>query len=272
LRFHGVNEYFEDLVASIDTPIISRLEISFFNQLVFDVSQFIQWVGHSKALSPYSQSSLLFSTCYASVTLYKSPVIKSKSIRDELLSIFMWCSGLDWQTSSLMQICTQFSPSSNVEWLELDRDMLGSSYSEDEDDVDSAQWLELFHSFIAVQSLEIARRDGLDTHIVPALQELTGERVMEVLPALRSLSFGRHNKDVETMWKDLRPFITARQLANHPCWRCNPKRLAALINRTTLARVDISLLIRDRITANEKSVDTLTKKQNVLGDTRLIVH
>ena len=75
------------------------------------------------------------------------------------------------------------------------------------------QWIELFRPFIAMKNLDIGPR--LDEHIVSALQELTGDRVMEVLPALGSLSFQGPKMD----WlkrKALEQFVIARRLANHP--------------------------------------------------------
>jgi hypothetical protein len=52
-------------------------------------------------------------------------------------------------------------------------------------DIENSQWLELFDTFPAVKYLFIRRK--IAPHIVPALQELVGERVTEVLPALQTL-------------------------------------------------------------------------------------
>jgi hypothetical protein len=82
--------------------------------------------------------------------------------------------------------------------------------------MDHMQWLELFHPFVAVQNLAIAPR--LAVHVAPALRELTGGRVMEVLPELRRLSClpKRGSVNARSLRRALKPFITARQLANHP--------------------------------------------------------
>ena len=52
-------------------------------------------------------------------------------------------------------------------------------------DMEDPHWLVLFLLFTAVQTLRISRE--LQPLIVLVLQELTGERAMEVLPALDSL-------------------------------------------------------------------------------------
>jgi len=55
----------------------------------------------------------------------------------------------------------------------------------------------------------------LTPSIAPALQELVGERVTEVLPALQSL-FLRGSHPSGPVRKAIRKFVTARQLAGHP--------------------------------------------------------
>ena len=45
LIFEGVNEYFEGLVARIDTPVIRKLEITFFHRHFYDFSQLSQFIG-----------------------------------------------------------------------------------------------------------------------------------------------------------------------------------------------------------------------------------
>ena len=63
-----------------------------------------------------------------------------------------------------------------------------------------------------MQSLHIL---GLDELIAPALQELTEVRVMEVLPALRSL-FVTDRDPSRSVRQAIEPFITARHLSNQP--------------------------------------------------------
>jgi hypothetical protein len=213
LEFRGVSEYLEDLVARIDTPVLTSVIVSFFNQLVFDVSQFAHFVGRTESLGSFKRAELSFEYRTANVTLHRDPP-KGRYIRENgVLSIDISCHAFDWQTSGLTHICTQLSPSfSSVEWLELNSTILRPLHLEDSPDC--TQWLALFHQFIAVQSLDI---DGLDMHITLALQELTGHRVMEVLPALRNLSFLTPSIYDNSVQEALQPFITARQLVSHPC-------------------------------------------------------
>jgi hypothetical protein len=98
-------------------------------------------------------------------------------------NIYVRCDTFDWKISFLVQICSQLFPLlPNVERLDIECEDIGPLNWQD--DVDHTQWLEFFRPYIAVQILHLLGLDGL---IAPTLQELTGVRVMEVLPALRSL-------------------------------------------------------------------------------------
>jgi hypothetical protein len=204
-EFHGDSEYFEDLVALIDTPSISSVNTKFFNRLVFDNPQFFQFIGRTKVLRSFERANLFLSKSMAEISL-NNDHIHSPVNPEAYLHIHISCDALDWRVSGLTQICEQFSTFlSNVEecsvrWTQRWTRPLG-------DDMDHTQWLELFRPFTSVQSLELL--PGLGPFIAPALNELTGGRVMEVLPALCTLSVLGHEDLFE-------PFITARRLANHP--------------------------------------------------------
>ena len=84
---------------------------------------------------------------------------------------------------------------------------------EDDPDMDPLQWLELFRLLIAVQSLYVSER--LVYRVAAALKEVMGEMAIEVLPALRSLSF--EGLEPSGLVQDaIKSFVTARQLTDHP--------------------------------------------------------
>jgi hypothetical protein len=202
-EFHGDSEYFEDLVARIDAPSITSCETKFFNRLVFDNPQFLQFVGRTKVLGSFKQAKLSLNKRMVEVFL-QNDRLHSPVNPDAKLHIHILCDVLDWQVSGLAQICEQFSTFlSNVERLDMNRNLAQSH----EDDMDHTQWLELFRPFTSVQTLVIS--SGLDSLIAAALKELTGDSVMEALPALRTLSVSDPNILFE-------PFITARGLSGHP--------------------------------------------------------
>ena len=82
-----------------------------------------------------------------------------------------------------------------------------------QDDTESSQWLEIFRPFTNVTSLYISRQFA--PHIVSALQELVGERVTEVLPALRTL-FIQEMVPSRPVQEGIGQFVAARQLSGHP--------------------------------------------------------
>jgi hypothetical protein len=79
--------------------------------------------------------------------------------------------------------------------------------------MDSSLWLELFHLFIAVQSLYVTKE--LVPPIAAALQELGEGRTMEVLPALRNLFF-EGLQPAGPVQKAMQSFVASRQLSDHP--------------------------------------------------------
>jgi hypothetical protein len=208
LEFHGANTYFEDLVARIDAPSIRLLKTVLFNQLVFDNPQLLQFLGRIKEVGSFKRANLLLDKSMAKILLYDdlldSPV---NEVYDAYLHIHILCDALDWQVSGLAQICAEFSTFlSSVEQCNVERTRNLTPVPPE--DMDHTQWQELFRPFTSVRSLEIS--PGLEGLIAPALQELTGDRVMEVLPLLRTLSFSRLDSEPKSP-NPFELFITARQ-------------------------------------------------------------
>ena len=97
------------------------------------------------------------------------------------------CRQSDWQPSSLAQICSTSFPRTLIPAVEHHYIHRGAWPPNWQDDIEISQWLELLHPFTAVKDLYIS--EGLIPHIAPALKELVGERVSELLPALQTLFF-----------------------------------------------------------------------------------
>ncbi|KAH9970596.1 hypothetical protein BGW80DRAFT_1253890 [Lactifluus volemus] len=204
--FHGVSEYLEDLMAQIDAPLLRVAQIRFFNQLVFGIQQLPRFIGHAPAFMSCNMATMYFS--------YRSVEISLSSTRpSEYLTFEISCGGVDWQVSSMAQICNQLSfLLSGIEQLKIYRkpDMPASTFQVDMDDT---QWLELFHPFTALQTLGIY--GPLQSLIVSALQGLGEELAMEVLPALENPHLERYRASGSEQ-EDIKPFIIARQRSAHP--------------------------------------------------------
>jgi hypothetical protein len=207
LRFTGVTEYLEDLVARIDSPLLDCLEIVLFHQLIFDAPRLIQFISRTPKLEVHDRARVDFSDLYVTVTF-------PKTSSDYHLALKILCRQSEWQLSSMAQTCTSLFPRSFIDMAErLTIREVSDSTLEWQDDIEDNQWLELLHPFTAVKDLCLSKEFA--PRIAPALQELAGGRTTEVLPALQALfleelpSSGRFEEAIGK-------FVAARQLSNQP--------------------------------------------------------
>src|SRR6266850_2222614 len=205
LCFWGVSEYFEDFVAQIDTPLLNDLDITFFMDLIFEIPRLRHFVGRAERLKPFDQAVMEFSDRAIWI-----------SDTDGFLYRFrleIRCERPDWQLSSMVQIFGQQLPLlSHVEQLEIFQPSYAHMQWIDNPDMDSSLWLELFHLFIALQSLYVSAK--LVAPVAAALQELTEGRTMEVLRALHSL-FLEELEPSGPVPEGIKSFVAARQLSGH---------------------------------------------------------
>jgi len=82
-----------------------------------------------------------------------------------------------------------------------------------QDDIENGQWLEFFCPFTAVKDLYPSRK--FVPPITPALQELVGERTMEVPPVLQRL-FLEELHPSAPVEEAIEQFVAVRQLSGHP--------------------------------------------------------
>jgi hypothetical protein len=119
---------------------------------------------------------------------------------------------MDWQISSLAQVCsTSFPPLPTLE--RLDIRIYRNLLLEWQDDMEDTQWLDILHPFTSVKDLVLSEDSVPFT--APALQELSGGRVTEVLPALEHLFF-TWPMPTGPVEEAIRKFIAARQLSGCP--------------------------------------------------------
>ena len=201
----GVSEYFEDFLAQIDTPLLNGLDITFFMDLRFDIPQLRHFIGRAERLKRLTQAVMEFSDqaiCVGDSQGFARP-----------FSLQILCERADWQLSSMVQIFGQQLPLlSHVEQLDISQDCLSNIEWTDNPDMDSTLWLESFRLFVAVHSLRVSEK--LVPPVAAALRELTGERTMEVFPALQSLSLEGLGSSGPVP-EGIRSFVAARQLSDH---------------------------------------------------------
>jgi hypothetical protein len=205
LEFRGVSEYSEDLVARLDAPLLRRLNIALFHQLIFDTPQLTQFISRTPKFKACDEARVDLFDQLVSIRL-------SSQASDGALDLQILCRQSDWQLSSLAQVCSSSFPQALIPMVEHLYIQSGFGYSLWQDDMENSQWLELFHSFTGVKDLYISFEFA--PRIVPALQEL-GERVTEVLPALQTV-FLEEPLPSGPAQEIIAQFVAARQLAGHP--------------------------------------------------------
>jgi hypothetical protein len=207
LSFRGVSEYLEDFVARIDSPLLDRLDIALFHQLIFDTPQLTQFISRTLTLQVHGRARVDFSDLRVRITF-------PNTSSSHHLTLAILCNQPDWQLSSMAQICTALFPRSFIHVVERlsIRERIYSKL-EWQDDIDDSQWLELLHPFTGVQDLYLSKEFA--PRIAPSLQELVGGRTAEVLPALQSIFLEEHHPS-GPVEEAIEKFVAARQLSNHP--------------------------------------------------------
>ncbi|KAH9059930.1 hypothetical protein EDB87DRAFT_1831801 [Lactarius vividus] len=172
LKFRGSSNYLDSLVARIDAPCLGDIEIKFFTQLTYDVSQLGQFFDRIETQKSYHRTDVLTSKRAVSISFTKrgSPT---------QLRLEISCRQSDWQLSCMAQICNHLPAS-----------LLGvgdigintTRPSSGKVDVDCELWLELVRSFRHAKRLFVAGK--LATDIVRALRSADGGPVT-VLPVLQ---------------------------------------------------------------------------------------
>ena len=201
--FKGVSEYLEDLVACIDTPQLNDLDIMLFNDIIFDMPQFVQFINRTPTLVALEKAHIVFWEGYTN-TKFSSQTSGYRKFEVQVL-----CRGLHWQVSSLEQLCTSCLPS-----LSMLQDLYIYQFVADwKDTVEKSLWLELLHPFTAVKSLYLSKK--LAPLIAPALQELIEGRMTVVLPALENI-FLEGFESSGPVHEGIGQFVAARQSAGHP--------------------------------------------------------
>jgi hypothetical protein len=211
LEFHGASEYFEDLVARINTPAIISVETRFFNPIEFDIPYFLQFIGRTQIPGSFEEAELCLSDVSVYIHVGHRDPLGGNRFRTTL-PITILCPMLNRQVGHLAQICGKISPFlSNVKRLLIRTSYFDTKNGVPSDWKDYPHWLEIFHSFSALQHVRISPKLG--EIIASALLELTGERVMDTLPMLRHLYLDPRSASIR---QAIEPFISSRQRCNHP--------------------------------------------------------
>jgi len=204
----------EDLLARIDAPLIYDLDITFFMDLEFDVPQLYRLIDHAEAFNAFDQARVLILNRAIQLNLYSRT---GKVDHRTQLKLQINCEKLDYQLSSLAQICSSSFPlvsaMENLHIREGDNRLVSPPLAVD---METSQWLEILDPFTALKNLHLT--ETIAARVCSALQELSGERVTEVLPTLQGLFITHLSSDSlpEGLRKAIKTFVAARRRSGHP--------------------------------------------------------
>jgi len=203
--FKGDSEYFEDIIGQIDTPLLDQVDLTFFNQLIFDTPLLRDFLGRTETFKASHRAHLGFSYNDVKVRLYR---------RDEthdhcILSLAILCIPIDWQLSALAQVCSSvLSPLPALGCLDIE-----TYRGICQDDAENTQWCEMLRPFTSVKGL--APCINVFPFVVQVLEDLAGESGTDMLPTLQNI-YLEDPSPSEPLRKAIGKFIAARQLSNCP--------------------------------------------------------
>ncbi|KAH9981807.1 hypothetical protein BJV74DRAFT_853656 [Russula compacta] len=206
--FRGVSAYLEALLPRMTTPLLDRLQISFFNQLTFSLPHLLQFISTKENLR-FRRAHFYLSPLSFTMVVYPHPGANMHTLWMQVL-----CTHIDWQVASAAQnydaLRTAFSA---VDHITLDGGAFPLLEDWQKNAVDRTRWRELLRSFGNVKTLCVVDRD-LASRVSNSLRPDDEESPMELLPELKELEYeyfaSGDGGDVFTS------FIDSREKAGHP--------------------------------------------------------
>ena len=205
LRYRGTSMYLDRFVARIDGPSLGVMVITFFGQPTMDASHLGQFIERSETLRSLDRADVQTSARAISVCYSKPGTLTQLNFQ------ISW-KHLDWQLSSLTQICEHFPPIlRHVHDLHINSNR---SLSENAD-VDRQQWRDLMHAFGGTKDFHVGAHT---TDILWALFSANNasQSGTTVLPALRNLRVTEYISILGPLLEAKESFITSRELSGCP--------------------------------------------------------
>jgi hypothetical protein len=199
--FKGNSKYLDDFVSRIDAPLLEKLNIVFFNLLVFDIPQLHRFISRTATFKAPDRVEIVFDTFGVEVGLFRR-----KGTTDyKVLRLRISCESPDRQLSSLAQVCnSSLPPLPTLESLCIHE---GQYFRPQwHNNMEHAQWLELLRPFSSVKDLILS--ENLVQLVAPALREIIGTAV---LPVLQNVFLEGHQLSGPVQ-EAIGQFLTARDL------------------------------------------------------------
>ena len=200
--FAGVTEYLEEFVTRIDAPQLVEMHMKFYNQIGFDGQRLAEFIHQTPTLRAHNEAYVQFGDYYASIELRSWP---------KVLEIGTLYVEPDLQLLFLSQVHNSpLPPPSTVENLYIRRDFGCLEPVWKNDIIEKTQWSQLLLPFTAVKNLYLTNEFA--PLVGAALQDLIGDKMVEVLPNLENIFVER----LEPFQENFGQFVARRQLSDHP--------------------------------------------------------
>jgi hypothetical protein len=204
-RYQGISKYLDTLVARIEAPCLRNIDITYFSQTNWDVSQLGLFINRMETWTSPLQADIVLAERAISVTFTEPGADALTRLRIQIS-----CEQLDWQLSSISQICDQFSSFLfSVKDLRIKSVRLPSL----PDDMVDEQWLRLIRAFDGTKDFYVADEIGID--IMHALHT-SNEGHKSALPALQNLCVQGPILTHRPMGALLESFVSRCRLSGHP--------------------------------------------------------
>ena len=180
LKFRGTSEYLNSLVTRTRTSRLLDIEVRLFNQLIFHLPQLARFVD--QIMQRLSRRADIQSSSRAISITFSQPEVHERS------ALQIYCEQLDWQLSSMAQICGQLSSSGffcGVGDLRIDATRPLTGPTRWQDDSDTEYWQELIHSFSGVERFSLPWK--LVTDFLGAFKSRPAVGITSSFPALKLL-------------------------------------------------------------------------------------
>jgi hypothetical protein len=203
LMFDGTSAYLEELLPWLTIPLLERLHIHFFSQMVYSIPHLRQWMSTAGNLR-LRTAQFIFREDHLDVVMHPH-----NEARLYTLSIELDAKNLDWQVVSAAQVFPALKAGfSAVEDLTItyDRHHITSEYNRQ---ADRTYWGELLGSFDKLKTLWVDYE--FVEQVSRALLPEEGESPTELLPKLEELSYS-----ARAVSPAFAVFIDARRKAGRP--------------------------------------------------------
>jgi hypothetical protein len=198
LKYRGISKYLDTLMARIDAPRLTGIEVTFFGEAMFVLSSIRNSIRMQKS---YQQADILFSERSVSISLTQPTPM--------YLKFQVFCESFSQQLLSITAICSQISTSLSCV-NELRVKVMRQPSRQD----DPEQWLRLIRSFRGIKWCNVT---GNSPDFVLALCCWKSDQRREaVLPALQKLYISQPGPRHEPLREAVVTFMTSRQLSGHP--------------------------------------------------------